>query len=100
VIRSGLLNLDPTVEKEEGGLPVRLGLGLPSPARNSGEGALVLSSGDALAAPGRRQGYDEVQGFTENTTAWTACSIGSWSDGEGRLEMYGATICFRRRRGA
>jgi hypothetical protein len=52
VIRSGLLYFDPTVKKEGEGLPVRLGLGLQSPARNSGEGALEVDDGELLATSG------------------------------------------------
>jgi hypothetical protein len=52
VIRSGLLYFDPTVEKEGGGLPVWLGVGLQSPARNSGEGALEVDDGELLATSG------------------------------------------------
>jgi hypothetical protein len=58
----------------------------------------VLSSGDALAAPGRRKGYDEVQGFTENTTAWSACLIESCCEGDGQLEVVCASKCFGRAR--
>jgi hypothetical protein len=30
-----------------------------------------------------------VRSFTEKMTTWSACSIGSWCDGEGRLEAVG-----------
>jgi hypothetical protein len=52
VIRSRLLDFDLTVKKEGGGLPVRLGLGLQSPARNSGEGAQGVHGGGVLGASG------------------------------------------------
>jgi hypothetical protein len=48
VIESERLDRDLTSEIQKGERLTGLGLGLQSPARNSGEGALVLSSGDAL----------------------------------------------------
>jgi hypothetical protein len=48
-----------------------------------------LNGDDAADVTGGDEEVDEVRRFTEKTTAWSACSIGSWCDGEGRLEAVG-----------
>jgi hypothetical protein len=66
------------------------------PVRSPASSGSGLTLAMDLGASGEEGVVDEVQGFTEKTTAWSACSIGSWCDGEGRLEVVCASKCFGR----
>jgi hypothetical protein len=80
---SGTLIQDPTVEIEREGAHLDR---VRVPMSCSSEGAQGSIPGELLASPGRRQGYDEVWGDAGISIEWTARSITSRGEGEGRLE--------------
>jgi hypothetical protein len=99
VIESERLDRDLTSEIQKGERLTGLGLGLQSPARNSGEGALVLSSGDALVV---YRGEGEVNGVLRddiNSMVTTAQSFMSlvdlevWPETWARRVMARGSIC-------
>jgi hypothetical protein len=88
------LDLDRTAIFESGGLPVRLGLGLQSPARNSGEGGSGSTDGEALVVFRGGEVEDGVLRDVGNPRVTSAPSIASRRRSRGRLETCGAQVCF------
>jgi hypothetical protein len=56
-----------------------------------------VDEGDVSDVPGDDGVVDEKRLDAGKTMASSACLIGSWCDGMGRLEMRGAAMCFGRR---
>jgi hypothetical protein len=79
---------------ESGGLPVRLGLGLQSPARNSGEGSSGLIDGEAPVVFRGGEVEDGVLRDVGNPRVTSAPSIASRRRSRGRLETCGTQVCF------